>query len=154
MTDGMWDKVLDINLKGIFICSQEVLQHMKARSKASATKEMSFGKVINISSKSAHGNFGQANYAASKAGVIGLTRTLAIEYARARIQVNAIQPGFIETPMTKLMPEEVLSAKVKSIPLQRLGLPEDVANAVLYLASPMSDFVTGSTLKVDGGERL
>ncbi len=154
MTDQMWDLVLNVNLKGVFMFSQEAIQHMKNRAKNSPNMELSFGKIINISSNSADGNFGQANYAASKAGVVGFTKTLAIEYAKYRIQVNAIKPGFINTPMTRLMPESVLSAKLNTIPLKRLGEPEDIANAVFFLASPLSDFVTGTVLRVDGGERI
>jgi 3-oxoacyl-[acyl-carrier protein] reductase len=153
MTEDMWDLVLNVNLKGMFFTSQAVLREMKARAKSAPEKLASFGKIINIASNSADGNFGQANYAASKAGVIGLTKTLAIEFARYNIQCNTVKPGFILTPMTKIMPQPVLDAKIKDIPMGRLGEAEEVANVVYFYASSLSNYVTGTVLSVDGGER-
>ncbi|MBD3391760.1 MAG: 3-oxoacyl-[acyl-carrier-protein] reductase [Chitinivibrionales bacterium] len=143
MKDADWDSVLAINLKSAFLCCREAARPMmKARG----------GKIINIASVvGLMGNAGQANYAASKAGLIGLTKTLARELATRAINVNAVAPGFIQTAMTdKLSPQakESLSAR---IPMQKLGLPDDVANAVLFLASSLSDYVTGQVLAVDGG---
>ncbi len=154
MTDKMWDEVMNVNLKGSFIVTQEIIRFMKNRAKIASIQANSYGKIINISSNSADGNFGQANYAASKAGLVGLTKSLAIEYAKYRIQVNAIKPGFINTPMTRKMPESILKAKIETIPLKRIGEPEDIANAAFFLASSTSDFITGAIIRVDGGERI
>ena len=153
MEEASWNLVLNINLKGMFFISQAVLREMKTRAKNATEKLASFGKIINIASNSADGNFGQANYAASKAGVIGLTKTLAIEFARYNIQANVVKPGFIITPMTKIMPQQVLDAKIKDIPMGRLGEAEEVANVVYFYASSLSNYVTGTVLSVDGGER-
>lgn len=146
MKEEDWDLVLNINLKSAFLCCKEASRHMmKARS----------GKIVNVSSVvGMMGNAGQVNYSASKAGLIGLTKTLAKEFATRNIQVNAVAPGFIQTAMTdKLSPEEKekLSA---DIPCKKLGLPIDVANAVLFLSSPLSDYITGQVLAVDGGLAL
>jgi 3-oxoacyl-[acyl-carrier protein] reductase len=143
MKEEDWDLVLDINLKSAFLCCKEASRHMmKARS----------GKIVNIASVvGIIGNAGQANYSASKAGLIGLTKTLAREFASRNIQVNAVAPGFIQTAMTDKLSaaeKEKLSA---GIPSQKLGLPVDVANAVLFLASPLADYITGQVLAVDGG---
>jgi 3-oxoacyl-[acyl-carrier protein] reductase len=110
------------------------------------------GRIINISSVAGLvGNAGQANYSASKAGIIGLTKTLAKEFASRGILVNAIAPGFIRTKMTDVLPEDQRAALLKLIPLERIGEPEDVANAVLFLASPLASYITGQVLPVDGG---
>lgn len=143
MKEEDWDLVLDINLKSAFLCCKEASRHMmKARS----------GKIVNIASVvGIMGNAGQVNYSASKAGLIGLTKTLAREFASRNIQVNAVAPGFIQTAMTDKLSaaeKEKLSA---GIPSQKLGLPVDVANAVLFLASPLADYITGQVLAVDGG---
>ena len=143
MKEEDWDLVLDINLKSAFLCCKEASRHMmKARS----------GKIVNIASVvGIMGNAGQVNYSASKAGLIGLTKTLAREFASRNIQVNAVAPGFIQTAMTDKLSaaeKEKLSA---GIPSQKLGLPIDVANAVLFLASPLADYITGQVLAVDGG---
>ncbi len=143
MTEEDWDAVLGVNLKGTFNCTKAVLRHMaKQRS----------GKIVNIASVVGEmGNAGQANYSASKAGVIGLTKTIAREYAQRGINVNAIAPGYIETPMTDALPEKAKEELKKLIPMERLGKPEDVAEAVLFLVSEESSYVTGQVLNVNGG---
>jgi 3-oxoacyl-[acyl-carrier protein] reductase len=143
MKDDQWDAVININLKGTFLFTRAASKPMmKGRQ----------GKIINIASVSGlMGNPGQANYSASKAGVIGLTRTVARELAGRNITVNAVAPGFIATDMTSALGEEILQEVRKQIPLGRLGDPQDVADAVLFLASPSAAFITGHVLTVDGG---
>jgi 3-oxoacyl-[acyl-carrier protein] reductase len=138
-----WKKVIDINLTGSFICSKSVAKHMiKKRS----------GKIINISSiVGIRGNAGQCNYSASKAGLIGLTKSLAKEVASRNIMVNAIAPGYIETEMTAKLDEKIKEKLLNSIPAGKLGSPEDVAMAALFLASRDSDYITGTVLNLDGG---
>jgi 3-oxoacyl-[acyl-carrier protein] reductase len=143
MKEEDWDLVLNINLKSAFLCCKEAVRPMmKART----------GKIINIASVvGLMGNAGQANYSASKAGLIGLTKTLAREFAGRAINVNAVAPGFIKTAMTdKLSDAEKLKLS-SQIPMQALGSPTDVANAVLFLSSSLSDYITGQVLTVDGG---
>jgi 3-oxoacyl-[acyl-carrier protein] reductase len=143
MTEEEWDTVLDINLKGTFLFTKALSRAMvKQRS----------GRIINIASIiGLTGNAGQANYAASKAGVIGFTKTVAREFASRGITANAVAPGFIETAMTAALGEEARTSLLDRIPLNCLGQPEDVANAALFLASPLSRYVTGQVLAVDGG---
>ena len=143
MTEEDWDAVLSVNLKGTFNCTKAVIRHMaKQRS----------GKIVNIASVVGEmGNAGQANYSASKAGVIGLTKTIAREYAQRGINVNAIAPGYIETPMTEALPEKAKEELKKLIPMERLGKPEDVAEAALFLVSEESSYITGQVLNVNGG---
>ncbi len=143
MTEEDWDAVLNVNLKGTFHCTKVVVRHMaKQRS----------GKIVSIASVVGEmGNAGQVNYAASKAGVIGLTKTIAREFAQRRINVNAIAPGYIETPMTEVLPEKVKEELKRLIPMERLGKPEDVAEAVLFLVSEESNYITGQVLNVNGG---
>jgi 3-oxoacyl-[acyl-carrier protein] reductase len=143
MTEEDWDAVLNVNLKGTFHCTKAVVRHMaKQRS----------GKIVNIASVVGEmGNASQANYSASKAGVIGLTKTIAREFAQRGINVNAIAPGYIETPMTEVLPEKVKEELKRLIPMERLGKPEDVAEAVLFLVSEESNYVTGQVLNVNGG---
>jgi 3-oxoacyl-[acyl-carrier protein] reductase len=149
MTDEQWNMVMDINLKSLFFCCQEALKVMVEKVDPAARCN---GKIINISSIVAKaGNVGQANYAATKAGVVGFTKSVAKEYASKKILVNAIQPGFIKTPMTDKIPEKVVEKFLAVIPLATMGLPNDIANAVLFLASPMSDYVTGTVVEVAGG---
>ena len=143
MREEEWDAVLTVNLKGTFNCCKAV-----ARSMLKARK----GKIISIASViGILGNIGQANYAASKAGIIGLTKSLAREFASRNITVNAIAPGYIKTDMTDQLKEETRQQILQTIPLQRMGLPEDVAGACLFLASKEADYLTGQTIKVDGG---
>ena len=143
MTEEDWDAVLNVNLKGTFNCTKAVVRHMaKQRS----------GKIVSIASVVGEmGNAGQVNYSASKAGVIGLTKTIAREFAQRRINVNAIAPGYIETPMTEVLPEKVKEELKRLIPMERLGKPEDVAEAVLFLVSEDSNYITGQVLNVNGG---
>ncbi|MDD5383189.1 MAG: 3-oxoacyl-[acyl-carrier-protein] reductase [Candidatus Margulisbacteria bacterium] len=138
-----WDLVLSINLTGVFnLCKAISPLMMKQRS----------GKIINIASIVGEmGNAGQANYSASKAGVIGLTKTLARELATRGVTVNAIAPGFIQTAMTDKIPEEIKNKMLEQIPLGKLGQPEDVANAALFLASSAADYITGQVINVNGG---
>jgi 3-oxoacyl-[acyl-carrier protein] reductase len=143
MTEEQWDRVISVNLKGVFNCSQQAVKGMRERER---------GSIINISSVvGLYGNFGQVNYAATKAGVIGMTKSLAREVGRKNITVNAICPGFIETEMTAKMPEKVLEMMRDKTPLNRLGKPKDIARACVYLASEDASFVTGTVLSVDGG---
>ena len=143
MTEEDWDAVLDVNLKGTFNCTKAVVRHMSKQRK---------GKIVNIASVVGEmGNVGQANYSASKAGVIGFTKTIAREFAQRGINVNAIAPGYIETPMTEALPEKVKEELKRMIPLERLGRPEDVAEAVLFLVSEASSYITGQVLNVNGG---
>lgn len=143
MKDEQWDSVININLRGTFLFTRAAARPMmKARG----------GRIINIASVSGlMGNPGQANYSASKAGVIGLTRTIACELAGRNITVNAVAPGFIATDMTAKLGEDILQEVRKQIPLGRLGDPQDVADAVLFLASDAASFITGHVLTVDGG---
>ncbi len=143
MDEDEWDSVLAVNLKGTYNCCKAVVKvMMKQRA----------GKIINIASVvGMMGNAGQSNYAASKAGIIGLTKSLAKELASRKILVNAVAPGYIETEMTKNLPESVIDTFLNIIPLKRPGTPSDVANACLFLASPLSDYMTGQVIQIDGG---
>jgi 3-oxoacyl-[acyl-carrier protein] reductase len=135
--------VMDVNLTGVFHCTQAVLPSMIENGK---------GKIINTSSVSGvYGNVGQTNYAATKAGVVGMTKTWAKELGRKGINVNAVAPGFIETGMTAKVPEKILDQMKQMVPLARLGKPEDIANAYLFLASDESNYINGTVLHVDGG---
>lgn len=145
MTEDMWDVVIDVNLKGVFNVTQAVAPLMTANR---------YGSIVTLSSVvGLYGNIGQTNYAATKGGVITMTQTWAKELARkgAQIRANCVAPGFIETPMTHDLPEKVINAMIERTPLARMGNPEDIANAVLFLASDESSFVTGQTLAVTGG---
>ena len=138
-----WKKVIDINLTGAFICSKHIVKYMvKNRS----------GKIINISSiVGVHGNAGQSNYSSSKAGIIGLTKTLARELAGRNILVNAIAPGYIETEMTEKLSDKIKEKLMEQIPIGRLGSVDDVAKTALFLASDDSNYITGTVINLDGG---
>lgn len=143
MTEEDWDAVLDVNLKGTFHCTKAVLRHM-AKQKS--------GKIVSIASVVGEmGNAGQGNYAASKAGVIGFTKSMAREFAQRGININAVAPGYIETSMTDAIPEAAKEEWKRWIPMQRFGQPEDVAQAVLFLVSEASNYITGQVLNVNGG---
>lgn len=143
MSEADWDAVLDANLKGAFLTTRAVTRGMLKRRA---------GRIVNIASVvGLSGNKGQANYAASKAGLIGFTKAVAKEYASRNILVNCVAPGFIETDMTAGLPVEARGPLLQRIPLGRLGRPEDVAGAVLFLASDLAGYVTGQVLVVDGG---
>ena len=138
-----YEKVLDTNLKGAFLCTKAVLRDMMKKR---------FGRIINITSVVAiTGNAGQSNYCASKAGLIGLTKSVAREYGGRGICVNAVAPGFIETDLTKSLSEEVRNECMKQIPLKRFGTPQDVADAVEFLAGEKSGYITGQVIEVTGG---
>ena len=143
MKDAEWDEVMETNLKAVFRLSRAVMRGMmKAR----------WGRIINITSVvGASGNAGQANYAAAKAGVVGMTKSLSRELGSRNITVNCVAPGFIDTDMTRALPEAQRTALLGQIPLGRLGAPEDIAAAVAYLASPAAGYVTGCVLHVNGG---
>ncbi|HPD60504.1 MAG TPA: 3-oxoacyl-[acyl-carrier-protein] reductase [Thermodesulfobacteriota bacterium] len=143
MKEEEWDAVITINLKSVFNCSKAVIRYLgKQRG----------GKIISIASVVGQiGNIGQANYAASKAGIIGFTKTLAREFASRGIMVNAVAPGFIETEMTRTLPEKVREGFISNIPLGRMGTPDEIAEAVLFLASDASNYITGQVINVNGG---
>jgi 3-oxoacyl-[acyl-carrier protein] reductase len=143
MTPEMWQQVIDVNLTGVFNCAKCISAGMV---------EKGYGRIINTSSVVAlYGNFGQSNYVATKAGVIGLTKTLARELGRKGVTVNAVAPGFIATEMVKKMPENVLKSMEEKVPVGRLGAPEEIASAYLFLASDEAAYINGATLSVDGG---
>ncbi len=152
MTEEEWDLVMDVHLKGAFLMTRAVQRHMVSAK---------YGKILNLSSVSALGSRGQANYSAAKMGVQGLTRTLAIELGPFGINVNAIAPGFVVTEMTdatarrlRMEPEEYREAAAQMNPVRRVGFPEDIAAAAAYLCSDEASYVTGQTLYVDGGGKL
>ncbi len=143
MSEEMWDSVIQVNLKGVFLCTRAVVPHMI---KSGGGVILSAASVVGLL-----GNFGQTNYVASKAGVIGMTRTWARELGKYNIRVNAVAPGFIATDMVRAMPEKILHAMVAHTPLGRMGTPEDVANTYVWLASNQAAFIHGTVISVDGG---
>ncbi|MEH7308050.1 SDR family NAD(P)-dependent oxidoreductase [Neobacillus drentensis] len=144
MEEDDWDKVIDVCLKGAFLCSKYASSYMV---------EQNYGKIINISSRAYLGNPGQANYSSAKAGIVGLTRSLAKELGKNNVNVNAVAPGLIETDALKSHPkyEKIKELQKKDTPIQRIGLPEDVANAVLFFASDDAAYISGDILHVSGG---
>jgi len=143
MTMQEWDDVISVNLTGVFICTQAIAPIMK---------EQNYGRIVSASSNVAiRGNFGQTNYVATKSAIIGMTKVWAMELGRYNITVNCIAPGFITTAMTEAMPEEVRNQTIPHIPLGKWGVPDDIANGYLYLASDEASFVSGICLTIDGG---
>jgi len=143
MKEEAWDTVIDINLKGVFLCTREALKDMVSQK---------YGRIVSVTSVAAFmGNPGQANYGASKAGIVGFTKTVAKEYANRGITANAVAPGFIETAMTDVLKDTVKEEVKKLIPMGRFGTAEDVARAVVFLASPQSEYITGQVIHVNGG---
>ena len=143
MKEDDWDRVLAVNLKGSFLCGQQAAKHMMKQRQ---------GAIVNIASiVGVMGNAGQANYSASKAGLIGLTKTMARELAPRNITVNAIAPGFIDTEMTRVLDEKIRDKLIEQIPLSRLGLPDDIAYSVAFLVSGRSSYITGQVINVNGG---
>ncbi len=147
LSEADWDLVLNVHLKGTFLCTKVVGRRLRERGRG--------GAIVNISSISAKiGNFGQANYASAKAGIVALTKVTAREYARYGVRANAIQPGMIDTSMTRVLGEERLALSVAETPLGRLGKPEEVAAVALFLASDLASYVTGAVIEVTGGRSL
>ncbi|MBN2655110.1 MAG: 3-oxoacyl-[acyl-carrier-protein] reductase [Nitrospirae bacterium] len=143
MKEEDWDAVININLKGTFLCTKEAVKVMA---------KQKYGRIINVASIVAFiGNAGQANYSASKAGIVGLTKTTAKEYASRGITANAIAPGFIVTAMTDALPDNVKQDMFRNIPMGKFGTVDDVSNAILFLASPASGYITGQVIHVNGG---
>lgn len=145
MDKNQWDSVIAVNLTGVFYCTQEAAKIMR---------DKGYGRIVNIASASVNGNFGQANYAAAKAGVVGLTKTAAKELAQKGVTANAICPGFIETDMTKSIPEKAWDMMVSKIPMGYVGKPIEVANLVAFLASDEAAYITGEMIHVGGGFKL
>jgi NAD(P)-dependent dehydrogenase (short-subunit alcohol dehydrogenase family) len=146
LTEQAWEEVLDVNLKGVFRTTQAVARHMV---------EAKYGKIVNVSSIYGRtGTVGDSNYAASKAGLIGFTKSTARELAGHNINVNAILPGMIDTPLLRGIPDKYLEPMIEEIPLGRVGTPEDIANVAAFLASDQANYITGATIEVTGGWRM
>jgi len=143
MTPELWQQVIDVNLTGVFYCTKIISEYMLMNN---------YGRIVNASSVvGLYGNFGQTNYVATKAGLIGMTKTLARELGRKGITVNCVAPGFIATEMVSAMPENVLEGMKAKVPIGRLGLPEEIANCYAFLASDEASYINGATISVDGG---
>lgn len=142
MSDSDWEIVLNVHLRGTWLGCQNVIPLMK---------EQGGGAIVNVSSDARHGSFGQANYSAAKAGIVALTRTIAIEHARHGIRVNAVAPGPVNTSMLDAVPDQVVESWLAAIPLSRLAEPEEVASVVQFLASPAASYITGHVIPIDGG---
>lgn len=143
MTEEQFDQVISVHMRGTFLCMQAASIHMRQQKK---------GKIVNISSIGGKvGNIGQVNYSGAKAGIIGMTKAAAKELARYGVNVNAIQPGFIDTDMTRAIPEHIRQEKIANIPMERMGVPLDIAKAVVFLSSDYSDYITGNVIEVTGG---
>jgi 3-oxoacyl-[acyl-carrier protein] reductase len=143
MTEEQWDLVINTNLKSLFLLTKPIIQKMAVKR---------YGRIVNITSVIAHtGNPGQANYAASKAGIIAFTKSIAKEYGSRNITANCVAPGFIDTDMTSMLNDKIKDSTINSIPLKRIGKPEDIANAVLYLVNESGDYITGTVIDVNGG---
>jgi len=143
MTPELWQQVIDVNLTGVFYCTKIISEYMLMNN---------YGRIVNASSVvGLYGNFGQTNYVATKAGLIGMTKTLARELGRKGITVNCVAPGFIATEMVAAMPENVLDGMKAKVPVGRLGLPEEIANCYAFLASDEASYINGATISVDGG---
>jgi 3-oxoacyl-[acyl-carrier protein] reductase len=145
MSDEDWEAVIDVNLKSQFLCCRAVLAHMS---------EARYGRIVNISSRAWLGGAGQSNYSAAKGGVVSLTRSLALEWASAGVTVNAIAPGIVDTPLFRAFDDALQERLKKSVPVQRIGTPEDIAQAVLFFAQREASYITGQTLYVCGGRSL
>ena len=145
MSEGQWDAVIEVNLKSMFNCCQAVVAGMRNRK---------YGKIVNLASVSAFGNIGQTNYGASKGGVIGFTKCLALEVARNHVTVNCIAPSYINTEMLQAVPEATMQRFLAAIPMERLGEPEELAAAAAFLCSDDSSFITGECLVVSGGSYM
>ena len=143
MSENEWQAVIDTNLSSAFKMTKACTKVMS---------KFKYGRIVNIASTTGvHGNFGQANYAAAKAGLIGLTKTTALEFASRNITANAVAPGFIDTDMTRALKPEIINAILEKIPLKRMGTPDDIANAVKFLASEESGYISGIVLEINGG---
>lgn len=143
ISESDWDEVINVNLKGAFLCCQAVVPLMQAKNS---------GKIVSIASRSWLGNIGQSNYCASKGGIVSLTRALALELAKDNINVNAVSPGLIDTPMTRKLPDKIKEKLIRMQPMDRMGSVDDIAAAVEFLVSDDSSFITGQVLHVDGGK--
>ncbi|MDX2359601.1 MAG: SDR family NAD(P)-dependent oxidoreductase [Crocinitomicaceae bacterium] len=145
MPEEDFDKVIDINLKGTWLMCQQAAIHMREHKR---------GRIVNIASRAWLGNRGQSNYSASKAGVIGMTRVLALELGKYGVLVNAVAPGLIDTPLTQKLPDDVQEKLIMAQPTRSMGQPEDIANTVSFLSDPNTQFITGQTIYVDGGKSI